>query len=359
MKKQYKFIITAGGTGGHILPGLSIYQLLKRDDHRVKFICRKKDYNFIKDLRSIRKDLVFFSGIGFRRRIDLRNILFIYHLVINILRSFILFCRYYPDAVISMGGYITFPVLFTSVLLGIPFFICEQNSYPGMVNRIFKDRAKKVFVNFEYSKKIFKNAIVTGNPIRGELKKKISVKEAYSFFKFKKKRKVLLIMGGSQGSLKINSVFRNTLPLLDRYNIIWLVGKANYDQFKKYKKDNVRIFGYLKEMTYVYTVADLAICRAGAMSITELAYFGVPALFIPLPGSANDHQYLNARTIIRSGGGEMLEERRLEEEVLSEKIRRLLEKDVLLTKYKNNIKKFYRQESEDKIAKTIYLMIKT
>lgn len=359
MKNKYTLFVSAGGTGGHILPGLSIYQLLKKDQHCVKFICRKKDYNFIDDLKSIKKDLIFFSGFGFRRKIDFRNILFFYHLVLNVWRSFFIFLKFHPDAVISMGGYITFPVLLVGWLFHKPFFICEQNSYPGIVNRVFGNKAGKVFINFNYSKKFFKNPRVTGNPIRSELKEKISLKQAYDFFKFKKKRKVLLVMGGSQGALKINMIFENIIHKLDKYNIIWLVGKSNYSRFKKNKNANVRVFSYLKEMNFAYTIADLAICRAGAMTISELSFFGVPALFIPLPTASGNHQYLNAETIFKIGGGDMIVEKNLNHRILLDKVRYLMEKEILLKKYKNNIKKFYREDSEDKIVKEIYLMLKT
>ncbi len=356
--EKYKLLISAGGTGGHILPGLSIYDLLKTDNHEVKFICRKADYDFIEDLKNIKHDLIFFSGIGLRRRLSLRNVLFAYHLMMNFIRSLILFLTFYPDAIICLGGYITFPVLFVSYIFKIPFFLCEQNSYPGIVNRIFGPNAKKVFVNFKYSTKFFKNSIVTGNPIPKKLKEKISITQAYKFFNFNKKRKVLLVMGGSQGALRINQVFEKIIPKLNKYNIIWLVGKNNYSQFKKYQKQiNTRVLGYLKETIYAFKIADVSVSRAGAMSISELAFFGIPAIFIPLPHAAENHQYINAYAIVKLGGGQIVEEKFLNEEILFQKINELLSNTSVLQKYKKNIRKFYQENSEKKIVNEIYKVL--
>lgn len=356
--KRYKLLISAAGTGGHILPGLSIYDLLKTDNHEVRFICRKADYNFIEDLKNIKNDLIFFPGTGLRRRLSLRNILFAYYLMINFIRSFILFLTFYPDAIICMGGYITFPVLFVSCIFKIPFFLCEQNSYPGIVNRIFGSYAQGVFVNFKYSTKFFKNSMVTGNPIPKKLKEEVSINQAYKFFSFKKKRKVLLVMGGSQGALKINRVFERILPKLNKYNIIWLVGKNNYSQFKKYQEQiNIRIFGYLKETIYAFKIADAAVSRAGAMSISEQAFFGIPTIFIPLPHAAENHQYINAQTIVKIGGGQIIEEKNLNKQILFQKIDELLSNTSALQKYKKNIKKFYQGNSEEKIVNEIYKVL--
>ncbi len=356
--KRYKLLISAAGTGGHILPGLSIYDILKMDNHEVKFICRKADYNFIEDLQNIKNDLIFFPGTGLRRRLSVRNILFAYYLIVNLIRSFILFFTFYPDAVICMGGYITFPILVISYIFKIPFFLCEQNSYPGIVNRIFGPHAQRVFVNFKYSTKFFQNSMLTGNPIPKKLKEEVSINQAYKFFNFKKNKRVLIVMGGSQGALKINQVFEKIVSKLNKYNIIWLVGKNNYSQFKKYQEQiNVRIFGYLKETIYAFKIADASVSRAGAMSISERAFFGIPTIFIPLPHAAENHQYINAQAIKKIGGGQIIEEKYLDEQILFQKIDELLSSASVLLKYKKNIKKFHKENSEERIVDEIYKVL--
>ncbi len=357
--KKYKFLITAGGTGGHILPGLSIYNLLKAGNHEVRFICRKKDYSFIEDLKKIKTDILFFPGTGMRRRLALENILFIFHLTVNFIRSLWLFLTFYPDAVIGMGGYLTFPILSASVIFRVPFFLCEQNSYPGIVNRIFRSRARMVFINFEYSAKFFPVCKLTGNPLREQMKKKISLKQAHKFFNFKKKKKVLLIMGGSQGAQKINQAFEKVIPVLDKYNIIWLVGMNNYHLYKRYqRRTNIRIFKYLKEMNYALKTADLAVSRAGAMSISELSFFGLPALFIPLEQASDNHQYINADIIVKLGGGEIIEEKLLNDKRLFKKIEDMTSRRSVLLKYKKKIFGFHHKESEKEIVEEIYNQLK-
>lgn len=354
--KKMSFIITAGGTGGHILPGLSVYERLRSDKHDVRFICRKKDYLLIDDLKKIRTDLIFLNGIGWQRGISMRsmrNFIFLYFLFVNIVRTFFILLKYSPDAVIGLGGYITFPVLLISRWFKIPCFLCEQNSYPGMVNRIMSRSARRIFLTYDYSRRFLKNrtVIVTGNPLRHNISRAIDRKKAYQFFKFRSRKKVLLIMGGSQGAVKINETIRNILDSLKSFNIIWLVGKRSYQEYKKYQSDQIRIIGYFKAMNYAYSIADLAVCRAGAMSITELSYYGIPALFIPLAIAADNHQFINARVLVKTRAAELIEEKKLSPDLLLNRIRKLAGQKAV---YKKNMKKFFIPNSETLIVKGIY-----
>ncbi len=344
-------MICAGGTGGHILPGLSIYYELKKNNQKVKFICRKKDMKLIDDLKSIKGDLFFLNGIGLLRSLSFRNIVFFYYMLLNLFKTLIIFIIFSPECIICMGGYITFPVLFISRLLRRSYFICEQNSVPGVVNRIFGQRAQNVFINFSYTKKYFSHYKIVGNPLREEIKNKIDKRHAFQFFHFKEEREVLLIMGGSQGALRINYSISQIFKYLYHYNIIWLVGKAHYSSFKKYHNHRVCVLAYLKEMNYAYSIADVAISRAGATSITELAYYGIPTLFIPLSLATGNHQYRNSSILVHSQAAELLEEKDLYAENLLVKIKEVHQKRNI---YKRNIKEFYREGSEQLIAHNIY-----
>ncbi|MDD5067549.1 MAG: UDP-N-acetylglucosamine--N-acetylmuramyl-(pentapeptide) pyrophosphoryl-undecaprenol N-acetylglucosamine transferase [bacterium] len=347
---HFKFIVCAGGTGGHILPGLSIYEELKKEKHEVKFVCRKKDLNLIEELKQISKNLFFLNGIGLRRSLSLRNILFLYYLAVNLIKTFLLFLRFSPDRVVCMGGYITFPVLLMSFFFRIPFYLCEQNSHPGLVNKMFGRFSQEVFVNFAYTRRFFKKVIVAGNPVRDAVQEAVDRTKAFHYFRFREKKPVLLIMGGSQGSLRLNYSVAGIFHNLQRFNIIWLVGKKNFNEFKKYRNEGIQILPYLEKMNYAYSIADMALSRAGAMSITELAYYGIAALFIPLALATNNHQLINAGILAKAKAGELLEEKNLYSDILQSRISHVYQNRSL---YRLNIRKFYVKESTGIIVSRI------
>ncbi len=347
------FFITAGGTGGHIIPAISIYYALKNRNYNVKFLCRKKDLKIVEQLRPIVHNLLFLPGKGLKRKFSLDNIFSLIYLLYGIIISLFWILKFKPDAILSFGGYISFPILVSGALKKIPIFLFEQNSYPGIVNRIFKRWAKVIFVNFKYTQKFFKNSIIVGNPVRDSLKRKISKKECARFFNIRPKN-VILVMGGSQGALKINEIFSKIVDELKNFEIIWITGKFHFYKFKsKAKRGKIYITPYLKEMEYAYNIAKLAITRAGALTITELSYFGIPAILIPLPHSAENHQLINAKIIEKSGGGIVIEESELTPRILFDKINKIFKNKSQLKKMGNSIKKFYKQDATKKIIKII------
>lgn len=343
-----KFVIAAGGTGGHIFPGLSLYRELVRRDQNVRFLCRRKDLSLIGDLKQIRRDLVLLGGTGLRRSVHVKNLLFVFFILWNTVRVFIFFLRWKPDAVIGMGGYITFPVLLVSFLFKTPFFLHEQNSHPGRVNRMFGRRARKVFINFSYSSRFFPNSRLSGNPVRESVKERIEKGKAFRFFRFPLSRPVLLVMGGSQGSLRINYAVASVFTYLQKFNIIWIAGKTNYPSFRKFEHENVRVLPYLKEMNYAYSIADAAVSRSGAMSITELALYRIPTLFIPLARSADGHQTVNASLLVRAGAAALLEEKDLKSDIFLERINRLY---AGRNRVRQNMGRFFIQDSEQMIVR--------
>lgn len=348
------FFIIAGGTGGHIIPALSVYQAIKKTKNcDAYFICRKKDLQIVEQLKSIKYNILFLPGRGLKRKLVLSNLISLIYVLYGIIISFFWNLKLKPSAILSFGGYLSFPVLTTGMLMRIPMFLFEQNSYPGVVNRIFKNRARIVFVNFRYTRRFFKNSFVVGNPLRETLKQKLSADKCYKFFNFKNKD-VILVMGGSQGALKINQVFSKIVEKLKNFNIIWITGKSHFNKFKSKQMDGrIYITPYLKEMEYAYNITKLAIARAGALTITELAYFGIPAIFVPLPISAENHQLINAKIVQEAGGGIVIEEKNLNPEILFQNISQIFKNRRLLKEMGNNIKRVYIPDSTAKIMKKI------
>ncbi|MBN1898428.1 MAG: undecaprenyldiphospho-muramoylpentapeptide beta-N-acetylglucosaminyltransferase [Spirochaetes bacterium] len=348
-----RFIIAAGGTGGHIIPALSIFETLAKENHVVRFLCRKKDLDIVPQLKEIKKNLIFLPGKGLKRKLTLTNLVSFFYVFYGFFLSFFILLKVRPNAVLSFGGYLSFPVLCCSVLFRVPLFLFEQNSYPGIVNRLFKRWARIVFVNFEYTRRFFKRSLVVGNPLREALKKKVNKKEALKFFNINKK-KIILVMGGSQGALAINKVIRESIDKLGDFGIIWITGKTHFQKFNsKKKKGQISILPYLQQMEYAYSLADLAITRAGALSLTELAYFSIPAIMIPLPVSAEDHQLLNARIIENKKAGLVIQEKDLSSRLLLQRIRELFKRKAILQRMKKSMKQLYHKDTTEKVIKTL------
>ncbi len=319
-----KYIIVAGGTGGHIIPALAVYELLKEKGYKLKFVCRKKDFYIVEQLKEIEEDTIKLWGRGFPRKLTIKNFFSFLTLILNCFISFFYILLYQPDGILAFGGYITFPWLASALIFHKKIYLFEQNSIPGIVNRIFYKYAEKVFVNFEYTKKFFPSAVVLGNPVKKELQKKMPVKKARESFGFKNKKPVLLVMGGSQGAEVINKTVAQIINEIKNLNILWLTGKRNYPFYKKYASKNVCVIDYTTEMNRVYSASDIAITRAGAMSLTELAYYGIPAILIPLKIATENHQLINAKIYEELGGVYIIEEDNLNKEKLKKMLNQLL-----------------------------------
>ncbi|MEW6006988.1 MAG: undecaprenyldiphospho-muramoylpentapeptide beta-N-acetylglucosaminyltransferase [bacterium] len=289
-----RIAIVCGGTGGHIYPGIAIAKELKEPF----FITGKKGIS----CEIIKKSgfRVYTIPISFwkRRLFSLNTLGVIFCNIFCIIASFFILIKERPKAIIGMGGYPSFPPILASLFLGIKRIIHEQNAKMGLANRLVSKIATKVALSFENTEFAPKNAIFTGCPIRKGIGK-IGREEGLSFFGLKNK-KTILVMGGSQGSTKINEVFLEVTPNLLEFNIIWLTGKKDYSRIKSALRtphSAIKIFPFLFEMEYAYAGADIVIGRAGAVSIAEIRRCGIPAILIPYPYSADQHQLKNAEAL--------------------------------------------------------------
>ena len=346
--------IVAGGTGGHILPACELYSEMKKRKYLLKFICRKKDLKLINELNKIKKDILFLNLRGIVRRLSSKNLISFYLLGISIIKSFIYFIIYRPDVIIGMGGYITYPPLLWASIFKKHIFLFEQNSIPGIVNKLFYKKAALIFITFEYTRKFIPDAILISNPIRKNIRNRVPKDKAYKFFNFIKEQKVITILGGSQGAEKINKAVENIIEKLNnKFNIIWITGKNNYYKYEKYNSSNVKVYGFLEKMNYAYSISDLIISRAGSMTLSEIAYFGVPAIFIPLKIAAENHQYYNALSFVEKEAGIIIKEEELTPDYLENNINKLLKNKKLLLKLKRNVARLYIKNSKKIIIKEI------
>ncbi len=322
-----------GGTGGHIIPALAIAEQLQRcvkeqsAFKHVEVLFFGSDYGMeTKMIPEAGFDLEALPIRGLSRSISLaglkHNLLLPGRLILSIIRANRALRSFDPHITVGTGGYASAIPVRQSLRNGIPVVLQEQNSYPGMVTRLFAPKAKQVFLTYEDAKSHLKdaNTLMTGNPIR-HLGNKGNREDAASFFGLNPELPTLFILGGSQGARAINRHFVDKVTLyLERIGmqILWQTGKADFEYCQKQVGSNSRIvlMPFIKEMDKAYSVADLMVCRAGAMTLTEINHYGLPSILIPLPSAAANHQEFNARSLEKAGAAKVILQSQLAEGAL-------------------------------------------
>lgn len=347
-------IVSAGGTGGHIIPGIAVYRILRNTFRReeIKFICRDIDVEKYPVLREIKSDLIKLHIIPLKLINILKAmILMIYSLfyVLNIL------IKKRPKLIIGMGGYVTFPVILTAIILRTPFILFEPNSIPGKANKLFAHFTEHVIMQFEYTRNILKKGHVLGIPVREKIGI-ITKKSGYKHFGLESKKKTILVIGGSQGASSINSTILKIRKAINRYNLIWITGMKEYDKYKEYSSKNTIIRPFIKNIWYAYGASDLIISRAGAMTVSEIIKIEKPAIMIPFPYATENHQELNAGELVKKGAGMMLVEEQFSEKLLINKISKIMNKKVY-KKISDKLKTINSEYSNQKIKEYILEVI--
>ena len=347
MSTNQNILFCGGGTGGHYYPLMAIKQELD------KSLNNKKMY-YIGSKYGIESKKISFENIksllipirGFNRSFSIksciRNFILIFQLLFGFIRVLVFFAVNKPNLVIASGGYSSFLPLQVARIFNVPYFIHEQNSFPGIVTRMFGKRAKIVFLGFDNAKNYLKNVntIFTGNPIH--IKPFIEINMNIDFTK-----KTLLIIGGSQGSEFLNHLISDGIEkdIIPNINIVWLVGENNFDKYKKYESDSIKIFSFVDNMPYLYDTANLVVSRSGAMTVSELLQFNRPAIFIPFKFAADNHQYYNAKTLTDSLSSVVIEEKDVNSNLLFKKVDEILNNERVYSSMMNNIKNINKPDS--------------
>lgn len=315
-----RFIISGGGTGGHIFPAIAIADELKRrlPDAEILFVGAKDRM----EMQKVPQAGYPIEGLwisGLQRKLSWQNLLFPLKFISSLLKSRSIIKRFKPDAVIGTGGFASGAVVKVAGQMGIPTFIQEQNSYAGITNKMLAKNAHKICVAYDAMEQFFpKEKIVkTGNPIRdGLLNIGEYRSEGLSYFHLDSQRKTLLVLGGSLGAHRINQLIEQQLPFFEQLGVqvLWQCGKLYYEEYKKYNSEQIRILAFIDRMELAYAAADVIVSRAGASSVSELCVVGKPVIFIPSPNVAEDHQTKNARAIADKQAAILLRESELNEQ---------------------------------------------
>ena len=315
----YKIILSGGGTGGHIYPAIAIANALKARFPKSEFLfVGAKDKMEMQKVPQAGYSIIGLWISGIQRRLTFKNVLFPVKLVMSLFRSMAILNSFKPDVVIGTGGFASGPLLQVAAMKGVPTLIQEQNSFPGITNKLLSKKVTKVCVAYEGLERFFpkEKLILTGNPVRQDvvdLEGKSA--EASTFFGLDPHKKTLLILGGSLGARRINQLVESKLDYLKKLDIqlIWQCGKLYEEDYSRYNSNaNVQVHTFLNRMDLAYASADVIISRAGASSVSELCVVGKPVIFIPSPNVSEDHQTKNASAVSGKGAALLIREQDLE-----------------------------------------------
>lgn len=366
-----KIVLTGGGTGGHIVPLITVAKKIKEKAPETDFLFIGPNGELEKNLFSkegIKMKTIFVGKM--RRYFSFLNFLDFFKIPIGIIQSLAILLVNMPDAIFSKGGYASLPVVLAGWLYRIPIMVHESDSVPGLANVILGKFCNRVAVSYPETESNFPSAqvVMTGNPLRDDINKG-DADVVRKKFGLTESRKIIFIYGGSQGSRVINNKILNILPnLLQKYQVIHQTGEDNLKEvenkagelgIKAGREGYIPIAFLGDELKDVLAAADLVISRAGANSISEFAANGKAAILIPLEKSANGHQRMNAYSIAKIGGCVVLEENNLGENFLMGRIDEILNNEELKKKMEENIKVFYHPNATEMIADGILGMIKS
>ena len=321
MKQSINILISGGGTGGHIYPAVAIANELKVRYPEARFLfVGAKDKMEMEKVPQAGYEIIGLWISGIQRKVTIKNLLFPCKLIYSLFKAQKILRKFKPDIVIGTGGFASGPTLIMANMKKIPTLIQEQNSYPGITNKLLGKNAAVICVAYDGLERFFpkKKIIKTGNPVRASLltiHEKNKIQEAHKLFKLKVKTTTVLVLGGSLGARKINQLIEKNISFFNEHNfqLLWQCGKLYYDEYKKYaQKENVQIHAFINKMDLAYAAADIIISRAGASSVSELCIVGKPSIFIPSPNVAEDHQTKNAKSIADKHGAILLKENELE-----------------------------------------------
>lgn len=365
-QRNIKIIISGGGTGGHVFPAISIANALKAKDKNI-------DILFVGAIGKMEMEKVPAAGykivglpvMGFHRKFTFKNFLFFFKLLSSMLKAGNVVTSFKPDVVVGVGGFASGPILRVASRRNIPALIQEQNSYPGVTNKILAKSVNKICVAYTGLEKYFpaEKIIITGNPVRQDLENIFEKKEeALKHFDLAGNKRVILIVGGSLGARTVNlSLYNHIQKLIDsKVQIIWQTGKEFFPQaeelVKKLNCKDIKVFSFVSRMDLAYSVADLVVSRAGASTISELCLVHKPAIFVPSPNVAEDHQTKNAMAMITHNAAMMVEDKEAEK-ILVDLALDLVKDDFRLSVLRENIAKMAYKNSANLIADEILKLV--
>ena len=353
-----KVIIAGGGTGGHVFPAISIAEeiLDRNGGNEVLFVGTEQGIEKrILPEKGYRVE--FINSRGLVGKSFSKKVMAVISILGAMLSSLKILRDFRPDAVIGVGGYASGPTLLCASMSSIPTAVCEQNSVPGLANRILSRFVGKIFITFEESKEHLpaEKTVLTGNPIRRDLTRSATEKKSRQ-----NTPRNVFVLGGSQGARKLNEIVPLSLEKLGaRINVTHQTGEAQIESVRETYRQlgiSAEVFGFTDDISRIYKRTDLVICRAGSGTLSEITAFGIPSVLIPLASSTHDHQLKNAKVLESNAAAVIVEEKELSVEGLRAVVEKTLEENTL-GRMAANSKKLARPHAAREIVNEIERII--
>lgn len=364
-----KIIISGGGTGGHVFPAIAIADAIKK-------LAPDADILFVGAKGKLEMEKVPAAGYpieglwisGFQRKLTWQNLLFPLKLLVSSWKARQIVRRFRPDVAVGVGGYASGPVLNAAGAAGIPTVLQEQNSYPGVTNRILAKKAAKICVAYEGMNQFFpsEKIILTGNPVRTEVFQNLEKKrwDGRRHFGLDTDKPTIFIFGGSLGARTLNETMAAGTQILKdnpQVQVLWQCGRFYYEAFRHCETArlrNVTIQAFIDKMDFAYAAADLVIGRAGALTISELCLVGKPAILVPSPNVAEDHQTKNALALVEQDAALMVKDSESKDRMLWTALE-VLKNEGLSKRLGANILKLAKPNAAEAIAKEVLKLVNT
>lgn len=364
---QFKVIVSGGGTGGHIFPAIAIANAIKEKYPASEIL-------FVGALGRMEMEKVPDAGyeiiglpiMGLQRRLTLQNLKFPFKLLASMRKARKIVKDFKPDVVVGVGGYASGPLLKAATKLGVPALVQEQNSYPGITNKLLANKVQKLCVAYDNMDRFFpkEKIILTGNPVRQDIKNLEAKRiRGLEHFGLEDLKKTVLVVGGSLGARTINHAIDAGIDELAKNDIqlVWQTGKLYVDEaaktVAKYEGKGIKTMPFISKMDYAYAVADVVVSRAGAMSVSELSIAAKPTIFVPLPSAAEDHQTKNAMALVNQNAALLVNDAGAKENLIPTLID-LVKDEEQQQKIANNVAKMAFNDSANIIADEVIKLIK-
>lgn len=363
---KLKIIISGGGTGGHIFPAIAIANAVmeKYPQTEILFVGAEGKMEMEK-VPAAGYKIIGLPIMGLQRKLTLENLKFPFKLLASMLKANKIIKEFKPDVVVGVGGYASGPLLKAATKRGVPALIQEQNSYPGITNKLLAKKVQKICVAYQGMERFFpkEKIIITGNPVRQDIKN-ITEKRVggLEHFGLQEDKKIVLVIGGSLGARTINESIELGLEAFVQNNIqlLWQTGSGYAERAAKatakFNENAIKTMPFISKMDYAYAVADVVISRAGASSISELCLVNKPAIFVPSPNVAEDHQTKNAMALVNKNAAILVKDIDANQNLVQETLL-LIKDEARQEKLRQNIAKMAFKDSASIIADEVVKLV--
>lgn len=361
-----KIIIAGGGSGGHVFPAIAIANAIKQQEPtaEILFVGAKGKI----EMEKVPKAGYPIEGLwisGFHRKLTLRNLMFPIKLLVSLFRAWQIIRKFKPDVVVGVGGYASGPILEVAARKGIATLIQEQNSFPGITNRLLAKKVTRICAAYSEVERFFPKEKIqlTGNPVRSDILNLSSSKaDGLRHFGLDNDKPTIFIFGGSLGAQSINEAIAANVDLLrqnPQIQILWQAGKLYIERFSQSEAaqlPNVHIKQFIDRMDLAYQLADVIIARAGALTISELCLVGKPSILIPSPNVSEDHQTKNAMALVNKEAAIIIKNQDAKEQIIGKALE-LLADESLQKQLGDNIKKLAKPNAATLISKEVLKLV--